>query len=97
MESVGDARSFLPAARQVAMRKPIIVIKAGRTAEASKAASSHTWALTESYGPPSNFSRLRKNSLRFNQGLKLWREMQASASIFSCGPAAVFAAVVFAR
>jgi acetyltransferase len=48
MESVGDARSFLSAARQVALRKPIIVIKAGRTAEASKAASSHTGALTGS-------------------------------------------------
>jgi acetyltransferase len=28
MESVGDARSFLSAAREVALRKPIIVIKA---------------------------------------------------------------------
>ena len=42
MESVGHARSFLSAAREVALRKPIIVIKAGRTAAASKAASSHT-------------------------------------------------------
>ena len=31
MESVGDARSFLSAAREVALTKPIIVIKAGRT------------------------------------------------------------------
>jgi len=48
MESVGDARSFLSAAREVALNKPIIVIKAGRTAAASKAASSHTGALTGS-------------------------------------------------
>jgi acetyltransferase len=48
MESVGDARSFLSAAREVALRKPIIVIKAGRTVAASKAASSHTGALTGS-------------------------------------------------
>ena len=48
MESVGDARAFLSAAREVALRKPIIVIKAGRTAAASKAASSHTGALTGS-------------------------------------------------
>jgi acetyltransferase len=48
MESVGDARSFLSAAREVALRKPIIVIKAGRTPAASKAASSHTGALTGS-------------------------------------------------
>src|SRR3712207_6731250 len=31
IESVGDARSFLSAAREVALTKPIIVIKAGRT------------------------------------------------------------------
>ena len=48
MESVGDARSFLSAAREVALRKPIIVIKAGRSEEASRAASSHTGALTGS-------------------------------------------------
>ena len=29
MESIGDARSFLSAAREVALTKPIIVIKAG--------------------------------------------------------------------
>src|SRR5579859_7135327 len=48
MESVGDASSFLSAARQVAVRKPIIVIKAGRSEAASRAASSHTGALTGS-------------------------------------------------
>ncbi len=48
MESVGDARSFLSAAREVAMTKPIIVIKAGRTEAASKAATSHTGAMTGS-------------------------------------------------
>src|SRR5262249_42887608 len=48
MESVGDAHSFLSAAREVALTKPIIVIKAGRTEAASKAAASHTGALTGS-------------------------------------------------
>lgn len=48
MESVGDARSFLSAAREVALTKPIIVIKAGRTEQAARAASSHTGALTGS-------------------------------------------------
>jgi acetyltransferase len=48
MESVGDARAFLSAAREVALRKPIIVIKAGRSEAASKAASSHTGAMTGS-------------------------------------------------
>ena len=46
MESVGDARGFLSAAREVALSKPIIVIKPGRTAAAAKAAASHTGALT---------------------------------------------------
>ena len=48
MESVGDARSFLAAAREIALSKPIIVIKAGRSEAASRAAASHTGALTGS-------------------------------------------------
>jgi acetyltransferase len=48
MESIGDARSFLSAAREVALAKPIIVIKAGRTDAAVRAASSHTGSLAES-------------------------------------------------
>jgi acetyltransferase len=48
MESVGDARRFLSAAREVALTKPIIVMKAGQTEQAAKAASSHTGALTGS-------------------------------------------------
>jgi acetyltransferase len=48
MESVGDARSFLSAAREVALAKPIIIIKAGRSEAASRAAASHTGALTGS-------------------------------------------------
>jgi len=48
MESVGDARSFLSAAREVALTKPIIVIKVGRSGSAAKAAASHTGALTGS-------------------------------------------------
>ncbi|MGO9211618.1 MAG: acetate--CoA ligase family protein, partial [Terriglobales bacterium] len=48
MESVGDARSFLSAAREVSLSKPIIVIKAGRSAAAAKAAASHTGSLTGS-------------------------------------------------
>jgi acetyltransferase len=46
MESIGDTRSFLSAAREVALTKPLIVIKAGRSAEAARAAASHTGALT---------------------------------------------------
>src|SRR6476620_6266860 len=48
MESIGDARSFLSAAREVSLRKPIIVIKPGRTESARKAAASHTGSITGS-------------------------------------------------
>ena len=48
MESIGDARSFLSAAREVALTKPIIVLKVGHTEAAAKAAASHTGALTGS-------------------------------------------------
>jgi acetyltransferase len=48
MESIGNARSFLSAARDVAQSKPIIVIKAGRTQAAAEAAASHTGTLTGS-------------------------------------------------
>ncbi len=48
METIGDARSFLSAAREVALSKPIIVIKPGRTEGAARAAASHTGSLTGS-------------------------------------------------
>ena len=48
METIGDARAFLSAAREIALTKPIIVIKPGRTEGAAKAAASHTGSLTGS-------------------------------------------------
>ncbi|MBI5772487.1 MAG: bifunctional acetate--CoA ligase family protein/GNAT family N-acetyltransferase [Verrucomicrobia bacterium] len=48
MESVGDARAFMSAAREVARAKPIIVLKVGHTEAAARAAASHTGALTGS-------------------------------------------------
>ncbi|MBI3762156.1 MAG: bifunctional acetate--CoA ligase family protein/GNAT family N-acetyltransferase [Chloroflexi bacterium] len=48
METIGDARSFLSAAREVALTKPIIVMKAGRAEAAGRAAASHTGSLTGS-------------------------------------------------
>ncbi len=48
MESIGDARAFISAAREVALVKPIIVIKPGRTEGAARAAASHTGSLTGS-------------------------------------------------
>lgn len=48
MESIGDARSFLSAAREVAFTKPVIVIKVGRSEAAANAVVSHTGSLSES-------------------------------------------------
>src|SRR6516164_5953577 len=44
-ESIGDPSAFLSAAREVSLTRPIVVIKAGRTAEAAKAAASHTGSM----------------------------------------------------
>src|SRR5512141_3057255 len=48
METIGNARAFLSAAREVALTKPIIVIEPGRAEGAAKAAASHTGSLTGS-------------------------------------------------
>ncbi|MCB1111654.1 MAG: bifunctional acetate--CoA ligase family protein/GNAT family N-acetyltransferase [Chlamydiales bacterium] len=48
METVGNPRAFLTAAREIALEKPIIVIKAGRSPQAAKAAASHTGSLAGS-------------------------------------------------
>ena len=45
IETVTQARKFMSAARAAARLKPVIAIKAGRHAEAAKAASSHTGAM----------------------------------------------------
>mgnify|MGYP000188544642 CR=1 FL=1 len=45
MESIGNARKFISAARGFARTKPIIVLKPGRSEESAKAARSHTGAM----------------------------------------------------
>ncbi|MEO7129620.1 MAG: acetate--CoA ligase family protein [Rhodoferax sp.] len=45
LEDLKDGRSFAEVARRVSKKKPVIVLKAGRTAAGAKAASSHTGAL----------------------------------------------------
>lgn len=49
IEGITDAAKFLSAARAAAITKPVIAIKAGRTAAGAKAALSHTGALAGSY------------------------------------------------
>jgi acetyl coenzyme A synthetase (ADP forming)-like protein len=45
LEDLKDGRSFAETAKRVSVKKPIVVLKAGRTAQGAKAASSHTGAL----------------------------------------------------
>ena len=45
IESIDQARKFMSAARSAARNKPVIVIKAGRSAQGQQAAASHTGAL----------------------------------------------------
>jgi acetyl coenzyme A synthetase (ADP forming)-like protein len=45
LEDLKDGRAFVEAAKRVSQKKPIIVLKAGRTAMGARAASSHTGAL----------------------------------------------------
>jgi acetyltransferase len=45
MESIGDVRKFLSAARSVSRTKQVIVVKAGRHEAGARAAASHTGAL----------------------------------------------------
>ncbi|MDE2512601.1 MAG: acetate--CoA ligase family protein, partial [Alphaproteobacteria bacterium] len=45
LEDLKDGRSFADVAKRVSKKKPIVVLKAGRTAAGAKAAGSHTGAL----------------------------------------------------
>ena len=45
MEDLKDGRAFLEVAKRVSPRKPVIVLKAGRTVAGARAARSHTGAL----------------------------------------------------
>ncbi|MGI5152287.1 acetate--CoA ligase family protein [Plantactinospora sp. CA-294935] len=45
LEDLKDGRSFADTARRVSKTKPVVVLKAGRTDQGAKAASSHTGAL----------------------------------------------------
>ncbi|HBL31134.1 MAG TPA: GNAT family N-acetyltransferase, partial [Acidobacteria bacterium] len=45
LESFGNPRRFTEIAKRVSRKKPILVVKSGRTAEGARAASSHTGAI----------------------------------------------------
>lgn len=46
LESFGNPRRFIKLTKDISRKKPIIVVKSGRTASGAKAASSHTGALS---------------------------------------------------
>jgi acyl-CoA synthetase (NDP forming) len=45
LESISDGNRFLSVAKRVAARKPVLVLKSGRTEEGAKASASHTGSL----------------------------------------------------
>ena len=67
LESFGNPRRFTEIAKRVSRRKPILIVKSGRTAEGARAASSHTGAIAGADLPVSAFLRqigvLRANTI----------------------------------
>ncbi len=49
IEGLKDGRRFMEVAREVSRRKPVIVLKAGKSESGARAASSHTGSLAGSY------------------------------------------------
>jgi len=47
LENFGNPRKFTKIAREISRHKPIVAVKAGRTSQGARAASSHTGALAE--------------------------------------------------
>ncbi len=50
VEGLKDGRKFMESVRRVARKKPVLVLKAGRTAAGASAAGSHTGSLAGDYG-----------------------------------------------
>jgi acetyl coenzyme A synthetase (ADP forming)-like protein len=55
LESFGNPRRFTQIAKRVSRKKPILIVKSGRTAEGARAASSHTGAIAGADVPVSAF------------------------------------------
>jgi acetyl coenzyme A synthetase (ADP forming)-like protein len=67
LESFGNPRHFTTIAKRVGRKKPILVVKSGRTAEGARAATSHTGAIAGTDVTVSTFLRqcgvLRANTI----------------------------------
>ncbi len=57
VEGVRDGRRFFTSARRISRKKPIILLKGGRTAQGAKAAMSHTGAIASDDGVFSSMCR----------------------------------------
>jgi acetyltransferase len=81
IESLADARRFLETARQVTEKKPVFVIKSGRTAAGERAAKSHTGSLAQS-GRDKLFDALFEQAgvLRLESTADLFRAAKVFAS-----------------
>lgn len=83
VESVQSPRKFMSAARAAARNKPVIIIKAGRSARGRQAAASHTGALT---GADIVFDAAirRAGMLRVDTLAELFLAAQTLASLRDC-------------
>lgn len=82
MEQMTAAAKFVSAARRASRAKPVIILKAGRSATAAKAAKSHTGALAGS-DAAYNAAFRRAGVLRVNE----LRQLFDAAEILSAAPA----------
>jgi len=82
MEGVKDGKKFIETARKVALKKPIIMVKSGKSTAGSKAVSSHTGSLA---GSDNAYNAALKQSgvIRANSVQELFDYAMA----FSCQPA----------
>ncbi len=82
VESLADGRRFLEAAREVTERKPVLVIKSGRTAAGERAAKSHTGSLAQSGRDQLYDSLFDQSGV---QRIETLGELFRTAKIFSSG------------
>jgi len=81
LESIEDGREFMKIARQVSLKKPIIMVKAGVSESGSKAVASHTGSLAGSNSAIK--AALKQSGIIRAESIE---EMFNLARIFSCQP-----------
>jgi acetate---CoA ligase (ADP-forming) len=82
VESLADGRKFLETAREVTERKPVLVIKSGRTPAGERAAKSHTGSLAQSGRDQLYDSLFEQSGV---QRIETLGELFRTAKIFSSG------------